>query len=113
MGGSGIPVVTVFNKIDALADPTVATQLVAEWADSVAISALTGEGVADLLTKVHKMLHGRYRSIKALVPYDHAKLVENAYAFGRVTLKEYREDGVYIEAELVPELYGKLEQYAV
>jgi len=111
LGAGDLPTVTVFNKIDALPDPTTSTQLVADWPDSVAISALHGTGLPDLMAKVHQMLHGRYRSIKALVPYEQSKLVENAYAFGRVTVKEYRDDGVYIEAELVPEQYGRLEPF--
>lgn len=113
LGAAAIPTVTVFNKIDALPEAATATALVADWPDSVAISALHGTGIPDLMAKVHQMLHNRYRSIKALVPYDHSRLVENAYAFGRVTVKEYREDGVYIEAELVPEQYGRLEPFAV
>lgn len=113
LGAGAVPCVTVFNKVDALEDPSVPRRLVAEWPDSVAISALTGEGVTEMMAKVHQMLLGRYLPIKALVPYEQSKLVENAYHFGRVTKKEYREDGVYIEAELVPEHHGRLVPYQV
>ncbi len=109
--GSEIPTVTLFNKIDALPDKTFLRQLISEWPDAVALSAHTGEGVDDLFAKIKRMLADKLGYIRALVPYEHAKWVESAYDFGRVITKEYREDGIYIEADLVPELRGKLEPY--
>ncbi len=113
LGGQDVPMLTVFNKIDAVADKVQMRHLVSEWPDSVAISARTGEGLEDLFTMIPKMLAGRISLIEALVPYDQAKLVENCYDFGRVLEKEYREDGIYIRAELVPEMKGRLLPYAI
>ena len=39
LGAADKPILTVFNKIDRLTDHTVERQLVAEWPNSVAISA--------------------------------------------------------------------------
>mgnify|MGYP000971910354 CR=1 FL=1 len=113
LGGENVPVLTVFNKIDALEDKVQARHLVSEWPDSVAISARTGEGMDDLFAMISKMLAGRTSLIEALVPYDQAKLVENSYEFGRILEKEYREDGIYLRAELVPEMRGRLMPYAI
>jgi GTP-binding protein HflX len=108
-----IPVLTVFNKIDAAENPAEVRRLVSEWQDSVAISALTGEGIPDLMARIQGMLSGRLGRVKVLVPYDKAQLVERAYDFGRVITKEYREDGIYLEADVVAELRGKLEPYRI
>ncbi|MBX3112701.1 MAG: GTPase HflX [Fimbriimonadaceae bacterium] len=113
LGGADIPVLTVFNKVDALADAGVATGLVAQWPDSVAISALTGLGMADLADAVVRMVRDRFGLVRALVPYDQAQLAESAYRFGRVVHKEYRDDGIYLEAEVVAEMRGRLAPYAV
>lgn len=113
LGGQDIPVLTLFNKVDALPDKNTATELVAQWPDSVAISALTGLGMPDLAAAIVRMVHERFGLVKALVPYDHAQLAENAYRFGRVINKEYRDDGIYLEAEVVAEMRGKLAPYAV
>lgn len=51
--------------------------------------------------------------IEALVPYDQANLVENAYDYGRVFEKEYREEGIFVRAELVPEMRGRLAKFEV
>lgn len=107
-----IPCLTVFNKIDALPDRSVATRLVAEFPDSVAISAQNGEGLDDMLMIMKRMLAGRLAPVRAMVPYSQAGLVENAYNFGRVFVKDYREDGIYLEAELTAEMRGRLADYA-
>jgi len=113
LGGAEVPVVTVFNKIDALEDQTMARTLVSDWPGSVAISAKLGTGIPDLLDAVVKSSQGSRSMVKALVPYDQNALVEACYKFGRVIKKDYRDDGIYLEAELVPEMQAKLAQYAV
>lgn len=113
IGGQDIPVLTVFNKIDAAEDAGMVRRLVSEWPDSVAISALTGEGVSEMLEKARVMLSGRLSRVRALVPYEHANLVERAYDYGRVISKEYREDGIYLEADLVAEMRGRLAAFVV
>lgn len=107
------PTITVFNKIDALLDPHLATELVASWPNSVAISATTGHGIDDLLLAIRGQVQSLLGAVKALVPYSEPGLVQDCYDFGRVHLVDYREDGIYVEAELVSELREKLAKYAV
>jgi len=111
LGADHVPILTVFNKVDALADRQVAKRLVAEWPHAVAISAKTGEGQDDLFAAIPRMLKDRVAMVEALVPYESAKLVEACYDFGRVLEKDYREDGIYVRAEVVPEMQGKLRPY--
>lgn len=110
LGAADLPMITVFNKIDLL-DSTKPRELVAEWPNSVAISAQTGEGMPDLFQAIKKSLSDQLGHIRALVPYDKAHLVEQSYSFGRILEKEYREDGIWLVAELVPEMRGKLEAF--
>lgn len=111
--GGHIPVINVFNKIDALDDPDVLAQALEQIPGSVGISAQNGTGIDELFARVREMLSDRFGTIKALVPYEQANLVERAYDFGRVLQKEYRDDGIYVEAELSAELRGKLEPYRI
>ncbi len=108
-----VPMLTVFNKIDAAADRVEMDRRVADWPDSVAISALTGEGMHDLLEAIRRRLSGRLDSVRVLVPYEQAHLAEKAHDMGRVRVKEYREDGVFLVADVVPELSGKLRRFSV
>jgi GTP-binding protein HflX len=49
--------------------------------------------------------------VKALVPYSESGLVQDCYDFGRVHRVDYRDEGIYVEAELVPEMRQKIERY--
>ncbi|MBS1713822.1 MAG: GTPase HflX [Armatimonadetes bacterium] len=113
IGADGVPMVTVFNKIDAMEDPALARALVAQWPDSVAVSALKGTGIQELVEHVRKRLADRWTRVKALVPYDKSSLVESCRKTGRLISEEFQEGGVLIEADVVPEYRKKLAQYAV
>lgn len=106
------PMITVFNKIDALSDPSEARRLVAEFPNSVAISASTGAGFDDLQAAILRQIKDLLGAVQLLLPYDQQNLLQECYDYGRVRTVEYRENGIYIEAELVVELREKLKQYA-
>ncbi len=110
---SNKPTLTVFNKIDALPEPHLATELVASWPNSVAISATTGKGIDDLMAAIRSQVQDLLGYIKALVPYSESGLVQSCYDFGRVHKLDYRDEGIYLEAELVAEMRQKLAQYTV
>lgn len=113
LGASEIPILTLFNKVDMIKERDELTKLVAEFPNSVAVSAKTGEGMEDLENHIRRMLSDRYTRIKALVPYSSANIAETAHSFGKILVKEYREDGIYIEAELSSDHRGRLSQFEV
>jgi GTP-binding protein HflX len=79
----------------------------------VAISAKTRFGFDELLRTIIHQVQDLLGSVKALVPYTESSLVQDCYDYGRVQKVEYREDGIYLEAELVIEMRKKLEKYTV
>lgn len=113
LGAADKPMITVFNKIDTISDPTVRRDLVAEFQNSVAISAKSGEGMDDLLVAIKRQVQDLLGFVQALVPYSESGLIQDCYNFGRVHKVDYREDGIYLEAELVSEMRGKLRRYAI
>ena len=113
LGAQDKPMITVFNKIDIAADPAAVRRIAAEWPDSVAISAQTGEGIPDLYAAMQRHVKGLLGHIQALVPYSENALVQSCYDFGRVLTVDYREDGIFIEAELASEMRGLLKHFVV
>lgn len=107
------PTVTVFNKADLVEDRALLNMLVAEFPNSVAISAATGRGMEDLMAALVKQVQSLLAPVKAIVPYDQSGLVQDCYDYGRVLKTEYREEGIYIEAELVAEMREKVSRFAV
>jgi GTP-binding protein HflX len=109
----GKPAIVVFNKIDRLKDKTQARRLVAEWPNSVAISAATGAGMDDLMNALVRQVKSLLSPVRALVPYSESALVQDCYDFGRVHKVDYREEGIYLEADLVAEMSQKLARFTI
>ena len=107
------PMLTLFNKIDIVENKVDLRRIVADWPNSVAISAVTGEGMNDLQAAIKRMVQELLGTVKVLIPYSHQNLLQECYDFGRVLKEEYREDGIFVEAELVSEMRHKLAQYAI
>ncbi|MBL8059181.1 MAG: GTPase HflX [Chthonomonas sp.] len=105
------PIVTVFNKIDALPDPTIVRELVAHTPDSVAISALKKVGINDLMNRLKEMAQKQLGRVSAVLPYDKSNIVDECYRFGRVIKADYEEDGIHLEAEVTSEMLGLLKPY--
>lgn len=112
LGAGEVPCLTVFNKIDRLEDPSEARRLVAEFENSVAISASSGIGIDDLLGAMVRMIQRFLGRVTVLLPYDQSGLLDECYRFGRVHRVDYRDDGIWVEAEVVSDLRNRLERYA-
>lgn len=113
LGASDKPTLTIFNKIDAMATPEEARRLVAEWDPAVAISATKGTGIDDLMQALVRQVKSMLGLVKALVPYSDSNLVQDCYDFGRVLKLDYRDEGIYLEAELIAEMRQKMKRFEV
>lgn len=120
LGAADKPMITVFNKSDRLEDAAFPVgsspsleEALAEVPNSVAISALTGKGMDDLMAAIVNQVKDLLGSVHALIPYAQAGLLQECYQYGRVLKEEYREDGIYVEAELVAEMRDKIGRFGV
>ncbi len=102
----GTPVLRCYNKAD-LADPGD----IPLGQDCVTISAVTGQGLDDLLKAIEKALNlGRHR-VKLLLPYEKGGLVDTLHSSANVLSVDYGENGIQVEAILDPILYGRLKDF--
>lgn len=107
LGAAETPCIRVFNKCDAYAG------LLPRGANTVCISAKTGEGTAELLSAVSALLESGKKRVELLLPYTEAGLLELLHREGAVTALEYAEDGIHISVVLRPELWGQVRGYVV
>ncbi len=107
------PTITVFNKVDRLESQAEVNALVASFPNSVAISATTGRGIDDLLAALKRQVTSLLSFVEVVVPYSESALVQDCYDYGRVLAVEYREEGIYLKAELVNEMQQKVKRFAV
>jgi GTP-binding protein HflX len=110
-----IPVLTVLNKIDRLSDPSSAQEnlILAGYTDAVAISALSGEGINDLLPAIHKKLFELYVSVEVLLPYSEGGLTALFHEQGQVEQIEHTRDGVIIAGRIPGRLLATFKEFEV
>jgi GTP-binding protein HflX len=95
-----IPILTVLNKIDRLESPENAQLALRDFPNSVAISALNGLGIDDLLSSVSEQLFEKFTDLAVHLPYQQGALISQFHELGQVERIEHVRGGV--------EIYGKL-----
>ena len=102
------PVIRCYNKAD-LVEP----EALPVGPDNVAISAKTGKGMDQLFAVMERELCKNLRRAVFLLPYSLGGQVETLHDKARVFRVEYKAEGIEIEAEVDPTIYGRLAQYEI
>jgi len=100
IGAGELPVELVLNKIDQV-DPLGRRRLANRFPEALQVSALTGEGLAELRARVAERFAERFELVRLLVPHSEGAKLAELYALG--TPIDEREDlveGVFIRARL-------------
>jgi GTPase len=105
-----VPELVVINKADA-ADPYVINRIKLHEKNSIAISALTGEGIDELVAMIEAQLPHPQLDIKATIPYDRGDLLARAYREGNVLSRTDTEVGTVIVAKVPQPLANVLEEF--
>jgi len=105
-----IPELVVINKADA-ADPFVIDRLKLREKNSISVSALTGEGIPELIALIEAQLPYPQIDIKATIPYDRGDLLARAYREGNVLSRTDTEIGTVIIAKVPQPLANVLQDY--
>ena len=111
IGAGKVPVITALNKIDRLHDPEMARAALAEFADSVAISAQSGLGINDLVRAIENQLFETYISVKLRLPYQQGQLISLFHEQGQVTFVEHGRGGVRMDGMIPGRLYTRFQPF--
>ncbi len=95
-----IPMVTALNKSDRLNHPENAREILESFPKSVAISALAGTGITDLLQLVHEELFEAYTAIHVRLPYKEGALISLFHELGLVDRLEHERGGVVMQGRI-------------
>jgi GTP-binding protein HflX len=107
-----IPVITLLNKIDRLPDPKAAEEVLKNFSGSVlAISALKGIGINEMLSLVNQELFETYQPVKVRIPYQEGNLISLFHDQGQVKRIEHTRGGVLIEGNLPGRLLARFQPY--
>ena len=109
IGAGGVPELVVINKCD-IADPDRVTTLLRREPHAVVISAMTGEGIDELLLAIEADLPHLMEEIDILIPYSRGDLLSRVHSQGDVIAIEYEEGGTRLKARVPRALAGELLQ---
>lgn len=101
----------VLNKIDLLTDPQNAQEVAARYPSAVAISALYGQGLDQLLLKIESLLAQQMLPVRVQVPYAATELVALFRRRGLVLHERAGQTGITMEGKLPPGLLSRFEPY--
>ncbi|MEU8681953.1 GTPase HflX [Streptomyces sp. NPDC048611] len=111
VGATDVPEIVVVNKADA-ADPLVLQRLLRQEKHALAVSARTGQGMAELLALLDEELPRPKVEIEVLVPYTQGALVSRAHAEGEVISEEHTAEGTVLKARVHEELAAEFQPFA-
>ena len=98
IGAGEVPELVVFNKADV--DPSWTRELVLRHEGSLAISALSGEGVEELVATIGDRLRSGDRIVALKIPASRGDLIAAAHREGDVVAKENLDDHVVLHVVL-------------
>jgi GTP-binding protein HflX len=109
LGAANRPVIGALNKIDLLPSPDAVPAPLVQLPDAVPLSARTGEGLPELLTRVETVIEAQMAHIDVLIPYQSGELVDLFHRRGLVEREEHTAQGTRILGLVPRELVGRFE----
>ena len=113
LGLAEIPRLLVWNKIDRLDGVPACDLQDAADRPQVDVSALTGQGIDDLLIEIERLLTHDYVLDTFLIPYNRLEQLGEVHQHGQVLGERYEEEGLRISARVPPALAHRLHRYEV
>lgn len=111
IGADKVPELLLINKSDL--DPDSAKRLVYEHRGAVGFSAMTGDGLNDLLLAIGDRMRALTTVIELLIPYDRGDVVATVHREGEVVSTSNEEIGMRIRARLADASAGRLSEFVV
>lgn len=100
------PVLTLFNKADAVHEEGILRDFRAQKALSV--SAKTGENIEEAKLSLEDVLRGNRRLLERVFPYSEAGTIQYVRRYGELLQEKYEENGIYIKAYVPAKWYDKV-----
>ena len=118
IGAAEKPTIMVLNKVDRLNGNGTGTvgalnRLQENYPHAVAISAVTGEGVATLLAEIGTQLRPKREFLELRVPHEQAAVIARLHAVGQIISRSYRGPAARFKARIPPHHHDEFAPYIV
>ncbi len=108
---SHIPEVTVLNKVDLLTDKSAVKDILAGYRNTFPVSALSGEGIDDVLQAIETILFKEKELLEVTIPYIDGKMISLFHDHGQIKEVQNLSEGVTIKGYLPGDLLPLFNQY--
>ena len=111
IGGLDKPMLYVFNKIDNEKGHNAAKRLTHQFPRSVAVSALTGEGIDLLFDELADCLKGRKVTLRLSIPLSEGKLIASLQKNASILEQEYEGANADLLVRVSPQLAAQCKPF--
>ena len=113
IGAEGKPTLMVFNKIDSLEGRQAVERFLAMHHPSVAISAATGEGVAEFLSALGAAIRPIREYVHLAVPHEKPEVIARLHSVGQVVETDYEGPEARFTARIPPHFHAEFAPFMV
>lgn len=104
-------VLLVLNKVDQINDPTIYTVLRGKYPEAMFLSAVTGEGAAELIEAVHSRATGQPMRLTLHANYRNGRLMQYIAQHADVEQEDYNDRVVRMQAVMPTERVAQLKTF--
>ena len=104
-------IIAVFNKCDTA--PPLSPRPEGRYTDYISVSALTGEGLEELIEKISDALPGKKKRIEVLIPYSDSGVAAKLHDGEVIFAESYENDGIKIDLLADEILQSRLKDYVI
>lgn len=112
IGAERIERIIVFNKKDLLESSDAIRRLSETYPDAVLVSAITGEGIDELIDRIAKVAASKDALIDVVIPYDRGDLVSMAHRRCHIISETHEKGGTHLMLYAPPDCSHVFEQYS-
>jgi GTP-binding protein HflX len=113
IGAGKKPTLMVFNKIDRANATAPRTLLKEQFGHAVEISAVTGEGVSNLLAELGTQLRPTREFLELRVPHEQAAVIARLHQVGQVIERRYNGKTAKFKVRIPPQHHDEFAVYIV
>lgn len=106
--------IIVLNKIDKASEENInSIKEIIQGKEYIEISAKEGTNLDEVLELIEEKLPYNYKKVEYTIPYDKTNIQSFLHRNARILEEDYRENGVYIMAEVDDEVYNKTKEFSL
>jgi GTPase len=111
IGAGKIPTITAINKMDRLRNDQELEWPAYAAESSMKISALSGEGIHNLVRAIEEQLFETFLPIHVRLPYQQGQLISLFHEQGLISQIEHERGGVIIQGSIPGRLFTRFQEY--